>query len=113
MTAADLVLILAVIMSGILSASWLWKSDRHRSVYVYKNDQMWGEYPLDKDSVIIIDAHNTLEIRNGKVAMTHADCPDKRCVKQGFGRTLPIICLPNKVLIEIRDREEEAPHILY
>jgi hypothetical protein len=113
LTAADLVLILGVVTAAVLSAIWLWKSDSQKTVFIYKNDQLWGEYPLDKDQVIRIDSHNTVAISKGRVAMTHADCPDKRCVKQGFSKTLPIICLPNRVLIEILGREEEAPHILY
>lgn len=113
LTLADIALIAMVILAGILSAKSVWRSDNQKTAYIYKDDLLWGEYSLDKDRLIRIDAHNTVEIKNGKVAMIHADCPDKRCTKQGFSRNLPIICLPNKVLIEIKDREEDAPHILY
>jgi hypothetical protein len=48
-----------------------------------------------------------VEVRNGKVRMLSAQCPDKLCVKQGWvSHTYePIICLPQKVIISI----EEAP----
>ena len=50
---------------------------------------------------------NTLVIENGKADMISADCPDKLCVKQhaisSNGET--IVCLPNKVVVEIEDGE--------
>lgn len=111
--AADYLLILALMAAIVFSSFSFWKSKGQKTVYVYKNDLLWGEYPLAQDRVVHVDAHNSFEIRDYKVGMIKADCPDKRCIKQGFGNTLPIICLPNKLMIQIKDGEEEAPHILY
>lgn len=51
---------------------------------------------------------NTLVIENGKADMISADCPDKLCVNQpaisSNGET--IVCLPNKVVVEVEDGEE-------
>jgi hypothetical protein len=46
---------------------------------------------------------NTVLIKNGSVMMKKAECPDKLCVKQGeiHNKGEAIICLPNKVIIEI------------
>lgn len=48
--------------------------------------------------------HNTVEIKKGKVTVTKADCKNQICVNTGTiskkGET--IICLPNKVYIEIK-----------
>ena len=47
-------------------------------------------------------------IENGKADMISADCPDKLCVNQhaisSNGET--IVCLPNKVVVEVEDGEE-------
>lgn len=47
--------------------------------------------------------HNTVKIKNGEVFMQSADCKNQICVKTGkiskSGET--IICLPNKVIVEI------------
>jgi len=47
---------------------------------------------------------NTVEVAPGKIRVSHADCPDQVCVKQGFieDGTVPIVCLPHKLIIEIR-----------
>jgi hypothetical protein len=63
--------------------------------------------------VITIDQHNTIEIRDQKVRMLSADCPDKRCVKMGFVQNVPIICLPNQVMVEIKSGEHERKFILH
>ncbi|MCI8408586.1 MAG: NusG domain II-containing protein [Lachnospiraceae bacterium] len=52
---------------------------------------------------------NILRIYNGKVWLLDADCPDKICVNTGKiqypGQS--IICLPHKVVVEIKDNKEE------
>lgn len=53
---------------------------------------------------------NELEIRPGSIGMVSADCPDKLCVHQGFidRPGLPIVCLPNKLVIRLRDTGSES-----
>jgi hypothetical protein len=107
MSLADFLLILAVVAAIIASGFMFLSKDEQRYVHIYKDNLAVGVYPLDKDRVIRIDTHNTVEIRNGKVRMLAADCPDKRCVKQGAGDVLPIVCLPNRVVVEIRSSNAE------
>lgn len=46
---------------------------------------------------------NTVVAENGAIWVEKAACPDQICVKQGAisDRTTPIVCLPNKLIIEI------------
>ena len=64
--------------------------------------------PLDQDTEQLIKTDagtNLVRIRDGKVTCEEADCPDKLCVKHSaisaVGET--IICLPHKVVLEIRE----------
>jgi hypothetical protein len=107
LTLADVLLIFILILIICLSAGMTLKKRDDRMVYISKNNQVIGIYSLNKDKVIHIDEHNTVGIANSKVRMTYADCPDKRCVKQGAGDLLPIICLPNQVVVEIRSKGSE------
>ena len=52
-------------------------------------------------------AYNTVLVQQGHVRMMEASCPDQVCVNQGWisDSTLPIVCLPNKVIIEIVGEE--------
>ena len=53
---------------------------------------------------------NRISVEPGRIRVEHANCPDQVCVKQGWiqDSALPIVCLPNKLLIEITGGEERA-----
>ena len=108
---ADLVLILIVLLTIVFSISYYLSSKPNSQVYIY--NWLVGVCSLKNDKIIKIDSHNIVEIKKGKVRMKYADCPDKRCVKQGFTNSMPIICLPNKVIIEIRNNGEQKKLILH
>lgn len=46
---------------------------------------------------------NTILVEPGRIRVEEADCPDQICVHQGFisNGTVPIVCLPNQLIIEI------------
>ena len=46
---------------------------------------------------------NTVEAEHGRIRVSEAGCPDQVCVNQGWiaDGTVPIVCLPNKLIIEI------------
>lgn len=50
------------------------------------------------------EEYNIVCIRSGTVYVKEASCPDKICVRHGELRSefLPIICLPNKLSIELK-----------
>ncbi|MDZ4182595.1 MAG: NusG domain II-containing protein, partial [Candidatus Cloacimonadaceae bacterium] len=82
-------------------------------VFIYKDNVLWGDYPLSENRTLRIDEHNAIRIQDHKYSMQEADCPDRRCVKQGMTSRLPIICLPNRVSIEVRSADEASPNVLY
>lgn len=71
----------------------------------------YGRFSLDKDREERIEfsdgSYNILVIKDGKADMTEASCPDKICVNHRdiSKRGESITCLPNKVIIEIRNGE--------
>lgn len=58
---------------------------------------------LSKDGKVI----NVLKINNNKVNMEYATCKDGLCLKQGeiHNTNETIVCLPNKVVVEINNDE--------
>lgn len=109
---SDLGLIILCLIGIVVSWQLTRQEKDKQQVFIYKDNVLWGEYPLSRDRVIEIDEHNTIEIKDAKVRMLHADCPDKRCIKMGYVQSVPIICLPNQVLIEIKAKEDERKFIL-
>ena len=52
---------------------------------------------------------NSIVAEPGRIRVLEATCPDQVCVNQGWisDSSLPIVCLPNKVIIEIVGGEGE------
>lgn len=75
----------------------------------------YGTFSLSEDQEIPIknsdgDITNTAEIKDGKIFMTEADCPDKLCIRQGKKKDAnsEIVCLPNKVVISVKSSDGDS-----
>ncbi len=74
--------------------------------------EVYDTIDLNKDTVFTVKekngAFNTFEIKDGYVKMLKASCPDKLCVHQRgiHYNHETIVCLPNKVVLEIVGGEE-------
>lgn len=50
-------------------------------------------------------ASNTITVADGKIAVTGASCPDHYCMEKGWQNSgAPIVCLPNRLVIQFTDR---------
>ena len=72
-------------------------------------------YTLDlskeKDRRITVEydgRENVIEIKDGRIRMLEANCPDHTCINTGWLENVPIVCLPNKLAIEFSDKETDA-----
>ena len=81
-------------------------------VIVEVDGEVYCEYDMDEvDGIVPISTpnggENRLYVQDDLVFMDSANCPDKLCVKQGAIRdsTVPIVCLPNKVVVRIEGRD--------
>ena len=51
--------------------------------------------------------YNTVTVRDGKIAVTDASCPDHYCMHRGFcSGGAQIVCLPNRLVIEFLGEQE-------
>lgn len=111
----DLVLIGAVLLvaaAGFLFLS-LVKKYGERVVVTVDGKEVWS-HSLSEDAVYTVkspNGSNVVRIQDQKASVTEADCPDQICRKHKAidktGET--IVCLPHKVVVEIKDgtREKE------
>lgn len=106
-SAADLVLIgLIVGLSGL--AAWFGArrgaaDSAPGKAVLYANERRVQEIDLATPGRFAIDGGLVVEVRDGKVAIVEADCPNQVCVKTGWIRRPGevIACVPNKVLVEV------------
>ena len=53
------------------------------------------------------DGYNVVTVKDGKIAVTEASCPDHYCMARGFcNKGAQIVCLPNKLVIEFLGEAE-------
>lgn len=46
--------------------------------------------------------HNVVTVKDGKIGVTEADCPDHYCMARGMiNRGAQIVCLPNRLVITL------------
>lgn len=101
--AAALVILLAAGLSVFL---WVRGRDAgEAAVEIYQNGAIVRELSLDADQTFVLsgDYENTVAVEDGKIAITHSDCPGADCVRSGWadqpGET--IVCLPNRTEIRL------------
>lgn len=67
---------------------------------VYSGGELIKTVSLAIDQEFTVDGHNTVTVKDGKIAVTWADCPDGYCVARGFCSSGgDIVCLPNRLVI--------------
>lgn len=106
--------VLAVVVLGIAGAFYLRQGGQGAEVTVTVDGEVYGTYSLSEaqEVPIIIDGvtANLLVIAENQADMTEADCPDKLCVHQkAISKTNEtIVCLPNKVVVQVVGSEESG-----
>jgi hypothetical protein len=108
-----LIAVILLVAAGFYSLNFLHPSKEGAVAVVLIDGKEYGSYPLEQDGTydIVIDGHtNTLQIKDGYADMISADCPDQLCVKQRkiHYENETIVCLPNKLVVEIRGGEESS-----
>lgn len=117
-TRNDLILIavLLLVVAGAALILFLSRTPGD-TVVVTVDGQLWGEYSLSEDRTVEIkngDGYNLLVIEGGKAYVRQASCPDGICSSHRpiSHNGESIICLPNKVVIEIRSSGSDQPDII-
>ena len=49
---------------------------------------------------------NIIEIKDGRIRMLDAECPVHICVNTGWLEDVPIVCLPNRLVIAYADKTD-------
>lgn len=105
----DFVFIITVLIIAALSFFIIRITARGaNTVKITVDGELFCEKSLFDDCEIRINDTNIAVIENGAVYMKYASCPDKLCIHQGriHDSSKKIICLPNKVVIEVTKKSE-------
>ena len=109
-----LILAAAALLSGILGFFLLQPGDAALTAEIYSGGKFFRTVSLLKDQTFSVSApnggRNIITVKDGKIAVANASCPDHYCMHRGFCNSgAPIICLPNAM--EIRFVASSAPDL--
>ena len=105
------VILFAVILavSGLLGL-WIMRPSQANFAEVYCDGTLLMTLDLRQDRVETVETEfgtNTLTVRDGKIAVTAADCPDGYCMQRGWCAGGPqIVCLPHRLVIKFTGTSE-------
>ena len=92
-----------------LSVWFLWPREA-QSAQVYSDGELLFTLDLRIDQTQTVHSQygtNVITVKDGKVAVTQADCPDHYCMDRGFcSGGAQIVCLPNRLVIRFGGEPE-------
>lgn len=89
-------------------------NEGNKTAYVYSEGKLLYIIDLDSDNgefeITTENGYNIVSIKDGKIGIIEADCPDKTCVKTGFTDNpfIPVICMPHRLEIVIEGNSPET-----
>ena len=111
--------VIGVAIAGIYGFKMWQQNQLHTSTSAYYvqvdvNNRAEALLPMNVDGEFTFNniyskGENILHIKDGKVSMHSANCPDQVCVYQGElepPTIVPIVCMPNVVYVSILERSE-------
>ena len=113
-----LVLAIAAVACAGLAATRLMGANTNAdtaTVVIRDGGQNVYELPLNQNTTKTVTTDlgtNLIEIKDGRVHVEEADCPNQDCVHQGWidAAGEQIVCLPHKLTVDIVDASAETTY---
>ena len=104
------VIIAVIFIAGIVGCILVLTAPSKNTVRIISDGEVLYTLDLDKadDTSFDIpygDHINIVEIKDHRIRVSSADCPDLTCVNMGWlsSSAMPIVCLPHHLVIEFTD----------
>ncbi len=112
-TNKKLIIVFSAVFILFLTAAFILNSIRpaESAVIISVDGKQVKEVDLSKDDTFSLKTEfgtNEISVKGNTICIKDATCPDKLCVRHGKLRNKydAIVCLPNKVVIEYKDKSE-------
>ena len=104
-TLPDKILITILLFLAVTSVFYLRGIVNDTYLEVYRDNVLIGTYNMHQEEIITISEGIRAEISGGKIRMLESTCKNQICVKQGYSRSIPVICAPEKVALLIKHKK--------
>ena len=106
-TKTDIIVISIILLSAIFTFMLNLKTNSKIDIIITHNNQVYATLPLMSDNTILLEDIAIIEINNNKARISFSTCKNQLCIKQGWSDRLPIICVPNMILIDFKDNNND------
>ena len=98
-----IILFVGVLVAAICCAWFLLPRGKAARAEIWSEGRLLEMVELSEDRQLTVETDsgtNIICIRDGKIAVIEADCPDGYCMKRGYcDGGSPIVCLPHSLVI--------------
>ena len=100
------IIVLCVVLLACVGLSiWLLSpGEAAAQAEIWLDGELYKTVSLHTDQEFVVEGpygSNTVTVKDGKIAVTAADCPDHYCVERGFCDSgVQIVCLPNRLVLK-------------
>lgn len=102
-----LIVMIGILLAAVIGSAFVLRPADQRMVEIVQDGKVLYQFDLNtaENQEITIRSPdggmNMVEIADGEIRISHADCPDQTCVKTGvlYSESLPIVCLPHKLIV--------------
>lgn len=109
MNKSDFILIL--LLSTVIFIFYLFLNNQKPYAYVYYENNLIKKIDLKKDDIYKVNGYNgevIIEVKDNKLRVKKENSSLHLCSKQGFVNNIPIVCLPNKIVIDFNNNEYDV-----
>ncbi len=112
LTKADLLIIVLILISAVISLAFSFNKGRSETILIRYNQEIIAHEKLNNDKIIEISSVAIVEIKDNKARMSYSSCKNQHCVHQSWSSKEPIICVPNKIIIEfMTDKKKKKSEV--
>ncbi len=97
---ADIALVITIICIAAATQWYFWQKSNEEAISIYLDNQIFLTTPLTGHKIIPVLPTLIVEVDKARYRVKSSDCQGQHCVHQGWQNHLPIVCLPNKLLIK-------------
>lgn len=110
-----ILIVFLLILSVFLSIVLLIFPAKGSQIVVWYKGKEFGKFSLMTDRIITVDEKISIQVKNSKVRVIENTCPNKICIAQGYisKSGSVIVCIPNKLLVEIISKKAIYDSVSY
>ena len=105
-----LILSILFVLFGLLTLFFFLPQAQAHSVEIWSEGKLLQTVSLHQAQSFVVEGSrgsNTVTVKDGKISVTEASCPDHYCMQRGKCDSGPdIICLPNQLVIKFTNQNE-------